>query len=95
MRIATCFELNESSSGYSLDHIPDTSSTVHILGSQKAMVSNTSSASHITAKKVEAICEKDEMMFLYNKNKIFGGIPKYALYLMYLQYGSTNNLMTP
>jgi len=57
------------------------------------MVSNTSSASHITAKKVEAICEKDEMMFLYNKNKIFGGIPKYALYLMYLGYGPTNSLM--
>jgi len=31
MHIATCFDSKELSSGYSLDHIVDTSSTVHIL----------------------------------------------------------------
>ena len=35
MYIATCFASKASSSGYLLNHIVDTSSTVHILGSQK------------------------------------------------------------
>jgi len=35
MHIATCFDSKELSAGYSLNHISDTSSTVHILGSQK------------------------------------------------------------
>jgi len=36
MHIATCFD-SESSSGDLLNHILDTSSTVHILGSQKSL----------------------------------------------------------
>jgi len=36
MHIATCFDL-ASSTGYSLNHTVDTSSTVHILGSQKSL----------------------------------------------------------
>jgi len=39
MHIATCFESKESSSGYVLNHIVDTSSTVHILVSQKKFIS--------------------------------------------------------
>jgi len=35
MHIATCFDSKESSSGYSLKHIVEISSAVHILGSQK------------------------------------------------------------
>ena len=38
MRIASCFDSKESSSGCSLNHIVDTSSTVHILGSQKVYI---------------------------------------------------------
>jgi len=37
MHIATCFDSKESSSGYSLNRIADTSSTVHIFGSQKVI----------------------------------------------------------
>jgi len=39
MHIATCFDSNELSSGYSLNHIVGTSITVHILGSQKVYIS--------------------------------------------------------
>jgi len=38
MHIATCFDSKESLSGYSLNNIVDTSSTVHILGSQKVYI---------------------------------------------------------
>jgi len=38
MHIATCFDLKESSSGYSLYRIVGTSSTVHVLGSQKVYI---------------------------------------------------------
>jgi len=36
MHIATCFDSKESPTGYSLNHILDSSTTVHNLGSQKA-----------------------------------------------------------
>jgi len=38
MHIATCFNSKESSSGYSLNRIVDTSSTVHILRSKKVYI---------------------------------------------------------
>jgi len=38
MHIATCFDSKESSSGNSLKHFVDTSSTVHILGSQEVHI---------------------------------------------------------
>jgi hypothetical protein len=37
MHIAKCFDSKESSSGHSLNHIVDTPSKVHILGSQKSL----------------------------------------------------------
>jgi len=40
MHIATCFDSNELSSSYSLNHIVDTSSNAHILGSQKVTLFN-------------------------------------------------------
>ena len=40
MHIAACFDSNESTSGYLLNHILDTSSTVHILGSPKKCIFN-------------------------------------------------------
>jgi len=38
MHIATCFDSKESSSGYSLNRVVETSSAVHILESQKAYI---------------------------------------------------------
>jgi len=71
MHIATCFDSKESSSGHSLNHIIDTSGTVHILGSQNM---------HCTW------CTFwDPKMYI--RYSVHFWIPKCTLYLMYQRYG--------